>query len=1752
MTHSSYSLLTKVTPLLLGCFLFASASAQSLIVNTNTVVLNDNQARSIQVTASGASTVSYSATGAPFWLSVSSQNGFQTPDTLFFQLVNTNCGTCAATVTLTPTAGGTAVPVTIAYSPGSTGNGTLAVSSSSLTYTGTPGGAASNQNVTLSTTSNSVSITGIGSDAPTWLTAFISAGSFTVTPSASAILTITANPFNLSAGTYTGHITITPGNGTATTITVTFNVSGSAGTLTVNPSSLAFTAAAGQTSLPQNLTISNPTTTAVSVGIGSDVTWLSAQVVSGTVSSVTNASPLVISVAANAGTLTNGTYTGHLLITPGVGTPTAVTVTFTVGTGGGSNGTITANPTSLSFTAPAGQNAAAQNLTLNSATAVTILGINSNVSWLSTTITTGSLTIGPTAPGNLSIVASAAALSNGTYNGQLTITPSAGTPTIITVTFTVGTGSGGGTGSIQVDHTSFAFNYPSSTLSAVLNISSGTSGQNTFNLVLASQGNWLRFSVNNVPSGTYNNVGFGQFLVSVDLTVASTLATGTYTGTISLLNPSNSSDITIVNLTLIVNAATNAPNTISASPAALSFTASPGGAIQAQTLAILPTTTDPVQLLVTSYNGAFFTISSPSCNGSPASTFQCTFTGSQSLNIAVNPGNLTTLGTYSASFQFQSGTSTKTVYLTLILANPVNTLTIAPTSLSFASLIGGSAQTQAVSVRVPGNASVLTTLTSSGGNFFTISSSTCNTNPISNATCTFTGNQTLYVSVTPGLFGAGTYSGNIAFQSSGATINLPITLTINSSNTGGNTIAAPAALSFAYQVGSAATIPQQVITVAGSGTISASAMVSTSQQWLVVTTAGNYIQVSVGPQALSAGTYSGAVSITTPAGTTVVPVTLTVTLAPVVFATPGTINFSAQPASSPVTQSITFLASDNSALSVLPTSAAPWITLSPSVTLTTPATFTATVNASTLCNGLNSGSIIVAASGAGNSGFAIPVVVQVTNSSATNCPNGNSPLSLSPTSLSFAAQVGAAPVNANLTVVAPTSNTAYTVGASNVVWLSVQPGGSLTGNSTLTVTVNPVGLAAGTYTGAITFNTNGLAQTVPVTMVLAPAVTTTSATPSVLNFTAIAGQVAPFQTVVLSSTSVPTIFVTELGSDSPNWLTASLQGGGSLSAATPVSITVAANATALAAGSYLGHITVRTSAGTTTVITVNFTVSAFLPSITADRTSLQFAFPGITSQQLTIRSTNVAVTTVGVIVASQGNWLRFGGQGAGTYQNLQLGTYTVTVDPAIAGGLATGTYTGSLGLINPANPTEIVTVSATLSITTGNLALGKTATQSSKVFGYYDGGPAAAIDGNTDGNFFHSSVSHTNPDPNAWWQVDLGTSAIVNTIVIWNRTDCCSSRLSDYWIFVSDVPFLATDTPATLQNRAATFASHQSDNPNPNISIGIAARGRYVRIQLSGTNSLALAEVQVFGTTLTNLSHGRPATQSSTLAGYTTTGASYAVDGNTDGSFFNGSVTHTNTDANAWWQVDLGASAAVTSVTIWNRTDCCSSRLTDYWVFVSDTPFLATDTPATLQNRASTFYSHQTTAPNPSVIIPFMARGRYVRVQLSGTDNLSLAEVEVYGTGGSPAPPNLAQNKLATQSSTLPEYGSTYAGVAVDGNTDGNFFNRSVTHTNADANAWWQVDLGASQTIGNVVVWNRTDCCSSRLGDYWVFVSDVPFLATDTPASLQNRANTFSSHQTAVPSPSATIPVNAPGRFVRVQLSGTNNLSLAEVQVFGQ
>lgn len=95
--------------------------------------------------------------------------------------------------------------------------------------------------------------------------------------------------------------------------------------------------------------------------------------------------------------------------------------------------------------------------------------------------------------------------------------------------------------------------------------------------------------------------------------------------------------------------------------------------------------------------------------------------------------------------------------------------------------------------------------------------------------------------------------------------------------------------------------------------------------------------------------------------------------------------------------------------------------------------------------------------------------------------------------------------------------------------------------------------------------------------------------------------------------------------------------------------------------------------------------------------------------------------------------------------------------------------------------------------------------------------------------------------------------------------------------------------------------------------------GRYVRVELPGKEKmLSLAEVEVFSQG-ENLARQGTAKQSSTdFEGP----AKLAIDGNTNGDYRRSrSVTHTAVEDSPWWEVDLGQTAEIQRVVLWNRTD---------------------------------------------------------------------------------------------------------------------------------------------------------------------------------------------------------------------------------------
>lgn len=113
---------------------------------------------------------------------------------------------------------------------------------------------------------------------------------------------------------------------------------------------------------------------------------------------------------------------------------------------------------------------------------------------------------------------------------------------------------------------------------------------------------------------------------------------------------------------------------------------------------------------------------------------------------------------------------------------------------------------------------------------------------------------------------------------------------------------------------------------------------------------------------------------------------------------------------------------------------------------------------------------------------------------------------------------------------------------------------------------------------------------------------------------------------------------------------------------------------------------------------------------------------------------------------------------------------------------------------------------------------------------------------------------------------------------------------------------------------------------------GLPALCRYVRVSAGPAKWLSIAETKVF-VGGQNIAVGRRASQSST---YGQGEARLAVDGNTEGVFLKGSMTHTDEGPDEWWEVDLGQLYPVEKIELWNRTDAAPERLAGVTVDLLD------------------------------------------------------------------------------------------------------------------------------------------------------------------------------------------------------------------------
>jgi len=647
------------------------------------------------------------------------------------------------------------------------------------------------------------------------------------------------------------------------------------------------------------------------------------------------------------------------------------------------------------------------------------------------------------------------------------------------------------------------------------------------------------------------------------------------------------------------------------------------------------------------------------------------------------------------------------------------TLSVNPTTLSFASEPGGS--TQAKTLAVSATSSVdftATTTTVTGSGWLSVE-------PGSGKTATL-----VFVVVTPGSLSAGNYSGYVTITAPGATnspLQVPVTLSVGAT-TSVQLAATPPSLSFAYTVGGQTPQPQNLLvssTTTTQVTFTASATTSSGGNWLTISASGGTtptnLTVGVSPSGLAPATYNGTITLTptaTIAGSLQVQVTLTVAGTPQLSASPSSVTFYYQIGTTAPAQQTVSLSSGGVPVSFVTaaetTSGGSWLVVFPNVGAT-PSDLAVGVNSavlSILSAGIYQGKITVTAPQASNSPFVIPVTLWVST---------NPFLTVTPNTLSFDMTPGGAlPASKNLSVgstggALPFSVTTATSTPAGVNWLSVNVPGGFT-PATVAVNINSAAqaLPPGTYTGTVTFTVTAVTApqvSIPITLTVSgmPALTLS---PTTLVFNYQIGKALPgYQTVEVKSTGVPvsfTVAVTPVTGG--NWLQLL-----STTGTTPATVYLYANPSGLSTGTYESNLTFTPSTGgAAQTIKATLNVSN-TPLMNVSPTSLAFDF--VLGSSRTSDYKPVALTSTGdplnftvtYTTASGGSgWLAVAPTSGTTSANITVFVY--------AASLPLGTYTGSVTVAATNANTQVIPV--TVTVTSGvNLSVTPTSLTFSQSLG---------------------------------------------------------------------------------------------------------------------------------------------------------------------------------------------------------------------------------------------------------------------------------------------------------------------------------------------------------------------------------------------------------------------------------------------------
>lgn len=827
------------------------------------------------------------------------------------------------------------------------------------------------------------------------------------------------------------------------------------------------------------------------------------------------------------------------------GSPCAtVSVTLNVTSGTGNSGTLSSNPTNLTFTALQGATAAEP-----TSTSIEILNSAANLSYniVATEQTGGSWllvnnltsTSGVENSTQIPVTISSAilpTLAAGTYNGALTATDSNNNVIAVAVTLTVTAGQ-----ALTPSPLAFTYLYQvGGTVPAAQTLTlSSNSGTISYDIALNPGVSWLTPTVGESGAATPGTPA------TVTLAVNPTgLSPGTYTTNV-IVFPSVGNQLTPIPVSLVVSK----NSLLELSTSSLTFIgAFTGASPVSQTVQLTTLGTGSAVGFSASSDSAWLSVS-PNAGTTPATLTVSVNTASQP--VGTFTGHITVTPTNGDNY-------TETVTVSLTVSNSAQ-VSAAPSSLLFSYEATESA---------PGPQSVLIQSTGPATSFsYTVNPNVCSGSStwLSVTPSGSTTPSTLQVNVNAVSLNPGVCTGSIAVTAAGTDtpVNINVTVAVadgktvfpGTKSTAELTVQQPQGFGyFNVQPSSAGVAPQTATLFLGStdGTAvpySVGYSATSNLGWLSVvgSTGGNTPQnvtVQAFADGLAAGTYSGQVTITSPnlpaalptPNAFSIPILMVVTPNVSVTASPGSLAFSyTSGGATPANQSLTltaaggvasYTASVGNASNSTTNNCASLISLSPSSgTLNPSGTITVSVASTSSTAGTVNCQIALTYLDASTAGTTIPVTLTV-----------GSPVTVTaaPTSLSFAYTInGSQPASQQLTVSSTGGSVQFSVGTTTTSggnWLSVDTTTGTTAGSgtTLTKVVNVsvsttglTGSAAGTaYTGTISITSPGVLSTaitiaVTLTVTQPPSPQFSFVTNNASN---VAGVIAPGELVTIKGT----------------------------------------------------------------------------------------------------------------------------------------------------------------------------------------------------------------------------------------------------------------------------------------------------------------------------------------------------------------------------------------------------------------------------------------------------------------------------------------------------------------------------------------------------------------------------------------------------------------------------------------------------------